>query len=321
MRREGDAMKFTWNRLIGASVIVGAAFFVCVLATSIAIEEFQVRQSYAVQMSVYTLISVSVGAWLHGEKVFEWLRIVIVKSAKIPDTKIGRVFFLVMVVGIALAAVGVVANISYWGITSIDWLFSNLWDLFFSGYAHRWHHYCARIGAVIAIFGYVLAYHYQKTIGRAVDWVRAGQDSESTATNGRINSPITNDRIICELVLTKEGGAVVALIKTTFELETIKHNAEQLREDVGAGVDSSRHWEVAVRMLLDSTKEGTLISGAQHSRDLCLSYLVAEVIKEIGYGDQCVISIGAAGEVAASIQRGNGLVRSLQIGSIPTIRG
>lgn len=127
-------------------------------------------------MAVYALISVAVGAWMHGETTFEWLHNAVPNFAQIPETRIGRLFFLVMITGTLLVVIGVTAHIQD---MHIDSIFSDLWKLFYLGrlydWGHQWEYWIARVGALLAIAGYVLAYHYHRTIGRVVAWVRAGK--------------------------------------------------------------------------------------------------------------------------------------------------
>jgi len=83
------------------------------------------------------------------------------------------VFFLVMLIGILLTAIGVAAKTDDMHFNSI---LIDLWELFFRERAYgRWWYWCARVGAVMGIIGYVVAYHYDGTLGRIVRWVRAGR--------------------------------------------------------------------------------------------------------------------------------------------------
>lgn len=89
-----------------------------------------------------------------------------------PQTKIGRVCFLVMVVGLILVVIAI------WGhVYHMQWerLPSDLWGLFWGDNTHgHWQYSAARIGGAMAVLGYICAYHWQRTIGRVIGWVRAG---------------------------------------------------------------------------------------------------------------------------------------------------
>lgn len=65
-------MIFTWRRLAGTALIFVPAFFLCCLGVYIAVEGFRVRQSYATQMAVYTLVAAFFPAWKYGEEAYSF---------------------------------------------------------------------------------------------------------------------------------------------------------------------------------------------------------------------------------------------------------
>ena len=92
---------------------------------------------------------------------------------EVPPTKLGRVFFLTMLMGILLTSIGIAANVGRMEFNSVP---VDLWELFFRDRMYgRWWYWCARIGAIMGIIGYVLAYHYDSTLGRILQWVREGR--------------------------------------------------------------------------------------------------------------------------------------------------
>ena len=125
--------------------------------------------------------------------------------------------------------------------------------------------------------------------------------------------------ITCEFVLNIQDEPAVSLFKIEVWLDAINRDADKMRMDMPNNIDCSRHWEVAVRMLMDLYKEKNRRTNWQYSRDLCLSFLAAYVIAGIDYGDQCIISVSAAGDVTAVLQRGSNGATSVRIGKIPLI--
>lgn len=108
-------------------------------------------------------------AWRHGDSL---LRL----AFPPPERKYQRIGFVILILAIAMTSVGVVAHIQN---MRIERLFSDLWELIYAeriyGWRDQWEYWFARTGALLTIAGYVLAYHYDSTLGRVVRWINAGR--------------------------------------------------------------------------------------------------------------------------------------------------
>ena len=94
-----------------------------------------------------------------------------------------RVAFITMAVGLALLFVGLVGFWAHRGFY-FDELKYDFVEIFFDDIQYRrgWSQWLARIGAVLSVLGFAVAFHYERTVsplGRLASgfarWVRTGQ--------------------------------------------------------------------------------------------------------------------------------------------------
>ena len=90
-----------------------------------------------------------------------------------------RLGFILLVVGIGALLLGL---IGFWTIEGIHWrgLKYDLREPFIERINYRggWSEWSARLGLVASVLGYLIAYHYERTLGpllRIVRWMRTGQ--------------------------------------------------------------------------------------------------------------------------------------------------
>ncbi|MGA8052241.1 MAG: hypothetical protein WCA09_18825 [Burkholderiales bacterium] len=135
---------------------------------------------------VVCFIVVGVAFESRAERAKAEPKVTIEASAKISLARFARpaerIAFLAMIVGLVLLIVGLIgfwANRGYF-----DQLKYDLAEIFFEDINYRggWAQWCARIGLVFSVFGFAVAFHYDRTVlpivrqvYRFAHWVRTGQ--------------------------------------------------------------------------------------------------------------------------------------------------
>jgi hypothetical protein len=93
----------------------------------------------------------------------------------IPSTPAGRLWFLAMVAGLAAIVLTCLFGDMFQRRLRFYGFFEALIDLLWADDANRASHWVARGGLLLAITAYAFAYHYDRTAGALIRWVRTGR--------------------------------------------------------------------------------------------------------------------------------------------------